>query len=88
MMRLGFDENTSTPKTGKMGNHVVFEIKFGDILAAAQSMYEIQLLADPSSQNRKRKGKARFKAEARQRIRANIDSLESGMLQSEDEEGH
>jgi len=38
---------------GKMGNHVVFEIKFGDILTAAQSMYEIQLLADASSQNQK-----------------------------------
>jgi len=68
-----------------MGNHVVFEIKFGDILAAAQSMHEIQLLADASSQNRKWKGKARFKAEACQRIRADIDSLESGMLESKDE---
>jgi len=75
----------STPKTGKMDNYVVFEIKFGDILAAAQSMHEIQLLADASSQNRKRKGKARFKAKARQQIRADIDSLKSGMLESEDE---
>ena len=68
-----------------MDNYVVFEIKFGDILAAAQSMHEIQLLADASSQNRKRKGKARFKAKARQQIRADIDSLKSGMLESEDE---
>jgi len=75
----------STSKIGKTGNHVAFEIKFGDILAAAQSMYEIQLLADASSQNWKRKDKARFKAKAHQWIRADIDSLKSGMLESEDE---
>jgi len=75
-----------TPKTLQRANDVIFQISFEEIHAAAESMHEMQLLADVAFQKKKQKGVTGLKEQARQRLKKDIDVLKRGMPDDEEDD--
>ncbi len=74
------------PEMLQRANDVIFQISFEEIHAAAESMHEMQLLADVAFQKKKGKGVTGLKEQACQRLKKDIDVLKRGMPVSDDEE--